>query len=130
MQSIYPDPPIDPAVAALRLRRIQNEMMRLKGLMTLPVDGLLLDMTKLPTQPPGMKLALVKWIIKANEERIIKGDKAIITRELIAKCPIFKLTPIPFVGVAMTPEALFNTLGKPGAVIGRRPPGSINKRKR
>lgn len=131
MSSIYPDKAvIDPAVMKLKTRRLENELMRLNGLMTIPVEGLLLDMTKLPQQPPGLKRALIKWIVKANEERIANGDKALITKAVIASCPIWKITPIPFVGVSLTPEALFNPLGKPGAVIGRRPPGSINKKKR
>lgn len=129
MSSIYPNKAVDPAVAALRMHRVEIELMRLNGLMTLPVEGLLLDMTKLPAQPPGLKAALVKWIIKANEERISRGDKAIITKALIAQCPIFKFTPIPFVGVNLTPEALFNPLSTPSS-IGRRPPGAINRKKR
>lgn len=113
---------------ALRINRLESEMLRLSALMMIPVDGLLLDVSKLPAQPPGLRLALIKWIMHANEERIAKGEKALITMGLIMACPIWKIVPIPFTKAELTSRGLLNPL-KPERVIGRhQATGSINKK--
>lgn len=127
MDTIY----TDPALTELRMKRLENELLRLQGLMMLPVENIMLDMSKLPQQPPGIKLALIKWIIKGNEERIAKGDKAIVTKGLILACPLWKVIPIPFSKVELTSLGLLNPF-KPEPMIGGRPKklGSINKRQK
>lgn len=129
MSSIYPEKaPVDSAVKLIMARKA-NELKRLQALMVLPVEGLLLDLTKIPTRPPGIKDALIKWIIKANEDRIAHGDKVLVTKELILACPLWKVIPIPFANLELTPEALFNgSLNQtPKGNIGKPQKGAINR---
>lgn len=129
MSSIYPEKaPVDSVVKLVMARR-ENELKRLSSLMILPVEGLLLDMTKIPSRPPGIKEALIKWIVKANEDRIAHGDKVLVTKALILACPLWKVIPIPFVNLEMTPEAMFDgALSQtPKGNFGKPAKGSINR---
>lgn len=120
--SIYPDQSIIDS-------RYKEHLNRLRGLVMLPAEGLLLDLSAIPQEPPGLKDVLFKWILKANSARLIKGEPLIITKALVLSCPIWKFTAPPLRSVPLTPEALLQPF-KPTPTIGRKPPGSINRKKK
>jgi hypothetical protein len=103
----------------------------LKGLLLTQVDGavsrgLYLDLTALPTEPIDFKSVLIKWLIQINLSRINRGDPAIITLDILLKCPLWQAIKPPLKSIKLTKEALFN---QPTIkTIGTKPlPGSINK---
>lgn len=90
--------------------------------------GLILDLDALPTKPPGIKEAVIKWLIAVNLTRLKGGEDPIITLKLVLKCPVWKIVRPPLKRLTLTKESMFNkpkvtTLGK------KAPVGSINKRR-
>lgn len=90
--------------------------------------GMFLDLDSLPSKPPGIKEAVIKWLIAVNLTRLKNGDDPIITLQLILKCPVWKIVPPPLKRIKLTKEQMFN---KPTVkTIGQKSkPGSINKKR-
>lgn len=91
-------------------------------------QGLILDLDSLPAKPPGIKEAVIRWLIAVNLTRLKAGDEPIITLELVLKCPVWKIVRPPLKRLKLTKEKLFNqpvpkTIGKKAS------PGSINKKR-
>lgn len=91
-------------------------------------SGMILDLDALPTKPPGLKEAVIKWLISVNLTRLKGGEDPIITLQLVLKCPVWKIVRPPLKRIKLTKEALFN---KPTVkTIGQKAkPGSINKKR-
>jgi hypothetical protein len=90
--------------------------------------GLILDLDALPVKPPGIKEAVIRWLISVNLTRLRNGDEPIITLKLVLQCPVWKIVHPPLKRLTLTKEKLFNkpkvvTLGKKTSV------GSINKKR-
>lgn len=90
--------------------------------------GLILDLDALPTKPPGIKEAVVRWLIAVNLTRLKGGEDPIITLKLVLQCPVWKIVKPPLKRIQLTKEKMFNkpsvkTLGKKSS------PGSINKKR-
>jgi|ERR1035437_9213344 hypothetical protein len=90
--------------------------------------GLILDLDALPTKPPGIKEAVIRWLISVNLTRLNGGEEPIVTLQLVLKCPVWKIVRPPLKRLTLTKEGLFNkpkivTLGKKAS------PGSINKKR-
>lgn len=90
--------------------------------------GMFLDLDSLPSKPPGIKEAVIKWLIAVNLTRLRSGDEPIITLQLVLKCPVWKIISPPLRRIKLTKESMFNkpnikTLGK------KANPGSINKKR-
>jgi len=91
-------------------------------------QGMILDLDALPTKPPGIKEAVIKWLISVNLTRLRGNKEPIITLKLVLQCPVWKIVRPPLKRITLTKENLFNkptvkTLGKKGS------PGSINKKR-
>lgn len=90
--------------------------------------GMILDLDALPTKPPGIKEAVIRWLISVNLSRLNSSEEPIITLELVLKCPVWKIVRPPLKRITMTKEKLFNqpmikTIGKKGPI------SSINKKR-
>lgn len=91
-------------------------------------QGLILDLDALPSKPPGIKEAVVRWLIAVNLTRLKGGDEPIVTLKLVLQCPVWKIVKPPLKRLTLTKEKLFNkptvkTIGK------KSTPGSINKKR-
>lgn len=90
--------------------------------------GMILDLDALPSKPPGIKEAVIRWLIAVNLTRLKGGEEPIITLQLVLKCPVWKIVPPPLKRIKLTKDKIFNqpgvkTLGK------KSTPGSINKKR-
>lgn len=91
-------------------------------------QGLILDLEALPVKPPGIKEAVIKWLIAVNLNRLKNKEDPIITLKLILQCPVWKIVHPPLKRLTLTKEKLFNqpkvkTIGKKASI------GSINKKR-
>lgn len=91
-------------------------------------QGLILDLDSLPQKPPGLKDAIIKWLISANLSRLKNGEDPIITLQLVMRCPVWKIVHPPLKRITLTKEKMFNkptikTVGKKQVL------GSINKKR-
>ena len=91
-------------------------------------QGLILDLSAIPEKPPGIKEAVVKWLIAVNLTRLKGGEEPIITLKLVLQCPVWKIVRPPLKRLTLTKEQMFNkptskTIGKKASA------GSINKKR-
>lgn len=105
----------------------------LKGLfihnLSLPnKSGLVLDLDSLPAKPPGLKQAVIRWLISVNLTRIKNGEEPIITIEVVLKCPVWKIVSPPIRRIKLTKEDLLNSPA-PKTINKKSKMGSINKGK-
>lgn len=88
---------------------------------------LVLDLDNLPTKPIPFKEVFLRWILQANETRMINDEEPIISYELARMCPIWKLIRMPVKSLQMTREKVM----KPPKVITVRQqarPKGINRK--
>lgn len=90
--------------------------------------GMILDLDALPTKPPGIKEAVIRWLIAVNLTRLKGNEEPIITLKLVLQCPVWKIVRPPLKRLTLTKEKMFNkpgitTLGKKASM------GSINKKR-
>jgi len=96
----------------------------------LSTAGLILDLNSLPTYPYPFKELFIRWLISINRQRVERGAPIIITKEIVLKCPIWKIVKCPLKRVKLTKERMFNKPIATVGSIGSKPTmGSINKRK-
>ena len=91
-------------------------------------QGLILDLDALPDKPPGIKEAVIRWLIAVNLNRLKNKEDPIVTLKLVLQCPVWKIVRPPLKRLTLTKEKLFNqpkikTIGK------KANPGSINKKR-
>lgn len=111
---------------------INHELMTISGL----------DMNALPTNPVNLKLIFMKWLLYVNRDRLRIGKDLHVSYELIKKCPLWSIFPMPFRQLKLTkeslnaPQAITSTIGTNGTsgTNGTIPsigtgPMSINKKK-
>lgn len=108
-----------------------------KGILLLSVNdqlstrGFILDLNSLPLKPYPFKELFIRWLIVINKNRILSGHAIIVTRELIMKCPIWKIVKCPIIKITLTKEKLFNkpttSTARVGTISTSGPVGSINK---
>ncbi len=86
------------------------------------------DLTALPTEPIDFRTAFVKWLIKINEPRLRVGKDLLITYDIVRRCPLWKVVPMPFRPISLTPEAVSEAVGKPAVLGSAAPRGTIKNR--
>lgn len=87
---------------------------------------LVLDLDNLPTKPLPFKEVFLRWMLQANESRMINNEEPIMSYELARMCPIWKLIKMPVKSLRMTREKVM----KPPKVLTVRQqqrPKGINK---
>jgi hypothetical protein len=87
---------------------------------------LVLDLDNLPVKPIPFKEVFLRWMMQANESRMINGDEPLMTYELARMCPIWKLIKMPIKSLAMTRDKVMKP-PKIQTVRQQSQPGSINK---
>jgi hypothetical protein len=94
--------------------------------LTTNMQVLVLDLDNLPVKPIPFKEVFLRWMMQANEGRMINGEEPIMTYELARMCPIWKVISMPVKSLAMTRDKVM----KPPKIQTARQqarPGSINK---
>lgn len=104
-----------------------------KALPVLPLKTtmqlLVIDLNNLPTKPIAFKEVFIRWMLQANESRIMNGDEPLLTFELARMCPIWKLIKMPVKSVTMSRDKIMQA-PKLKTVRQQAQPKSINKGKR
>jgi len=112
---------------------IERAYDELKVLAMLPVNGMklmVLDLDSLPTKPFPFKEVFIRWALTVQESRILFGEDPIFPYELVKRCPLWRITPMPIKTLKLTKEGLFNKPKTPVIKIGQQQPfSSINKAK-
>ena len=90
--------------------------------------GMILDLDSLPSIPPGLKEAVIKWLVNVNLSRITRGDEPIVTLELALKCPVWKIVRPPLVKLKLSKEDVFNK-PKVKSIGQKAPVKNINKKR-
>lgn len=88
---------------------------------------LVLDLDNLPTKPIPFKEVFLRWMLQANESRMINDEEPIMSYELARMCPIWKLIKMPVKSLQMTRDKVM----KPPKVITVRQqarPKGINRK--
>lgn len=88
---------------------------------------LVLDLDSLPIKPIPFKEVFLRWMMQANETRMINEEEPLMTYELARMCPIWKLIKMPVKSLQMTREKVM----KPPKVITARQqqqPKGINRK--
>lgn len=67
---------------------------------------LVVDLDNLPTKPIPFKEVFLKWMLQANEGRIMNGDEPLMTFELARMCPIWKIIKMPVRSVTMSRDRI------------------------
>lgn len=94
----------------------------------LSTSGLILDLDSLPLQPFPFKELFIRWLISINKKRIKDGAGIIVTREIVLKCPLWRIVKCPLKKITMTKESMFNKpKGTTGTIGTKGTIGSINK---
>lgn len=79
-----------------------------RGIALLPLIAntrvLVLDLDNLPTKPIPFKEVFLRWMLQANEGRMINDEEPIMAYELARMCPIWKLIKMPVKSLQMTRE--------------------------
>ena len=87
---------------------------------------LVLDLDNLPIKPIPFKEIFLRWMMQANEGRMINGEEPLMTYELARLCPIWKVIKMPIKSLAMTRDKVMKP-PKIQTVRQQAQPGSINK---
>jgi hypothetical protein len=74
----------------------------------LSTSGLMLDLNSLPSIPVNFKELFIRWLILINKDRIEKKQSILITKEIVLKCPIWKVVKCPLKKITLTKESMFN----------------------
>lgn len=88
---------------------------------------LVLDLDNLPSKPIPFKEVFLRWMLQANENRMINDEEPIMSYELARMCPIWKLIKMPVKSLQMTRDKVL----KPPKVITARQqarPKGINRK--
>lgn len=62
-----------------------------------------LDLSSLPEE---YRHAFMKWLIEVNRKRMSMGLQMMITYDVIKRCPIWKMIPMPYKTYKLTPKKL------------------------
>ena len=74
------------------------------------------DLTVLPTKPVDYRAAFIKWLIKVNEPRLRAGNDLLITYDIVKRCPLWRMIPMPFRSLELTKVALRKPVGPKGTI--------------
>ena len=103
-----------------------------KGVAMLPLATgmqlLVLDLNNLPTKPIPFKEVFIRWMMQANESRIMNGEEPILTYDLAKRCPIWKLIKMPVKSMTMSRDKIMKA-PKIQTVRKQNTPKNINKGK-
>lgn len=96
----------------------------------LTLAGYVLDLNSLPTHPIPFKELFIRWLISVNRQRIENGQGVFVSRELVLRCPLWRVIACPIKKLTLTQEQMFNRPHGSRGTIGSRPTRSINRRSR
>lgn len=89
---------------------LEDAYQRLRGLPMIPLKTnmqlLVIDLDNLPTKPLPFKEVFIKWMLQANESRLINGEEPILSYELAKMCPLWKLIRMPIRSLTMSREKM------------------------
>lgn len=96
---------------ALRSTSLLQEAYELyRGLPILPLKTsmqlLVIDLDNLPVKPIPFKEVFIRWMLQANESRMINGEEPFMSYELAKMCPIWKLIKMPVRSVTMSRDRI------------------------
>ena len=77
------------------------------------------DLNVLPIEPVNLRSAFIKWLIKVNEPRLRSGQDLMITYEIVKRCPLWKITPMPFRALSLNRRALNKPVGTIGSIASK-----------
>lgn len=110
---------------------LEEAYSKYRGIALLPlvtsIRVLVLDLDNLPTKPIPFKEVFLRWMLQANESRMINDEEPIMSYELARMCPIWKLIKMPVKSLQMTRDKVM----KPPKVITVRQqarPKGINRK--
>jgi hypothetical protein len=75
-----------------------------EALVSLPISDskmLGIDLTLLPNKPIPFKEVLLKWLLMANEPRLLVNEEPLFPMALIKQCPIWKVIRMPVVTIEL-----------------------------
>jgi hypothetical protein len=67
---------------------------------------LVIDLNNLPTKPIPFKEVFIRWMLQANESRMINNEEPIMSYELAKMCPIWKIIKMPVRSVTMSRDKI------------------------
>jgi hypothetical protein len=73
-----------------------------ESLVSLPISDtkmLGIDLSLLPNKPLPFKEVLIKWLLMANEPRLLANEEPLFPMALVKQCPIWKLVRMPVVTI-------------------------------